>query len=80
MSRPQDELGRGSESVALSVVSASKMPYFADESSTTPALPDRHFLNTVADVFADSAGECCTDRVREINFDAPISLVAYDGF
>ena len=42
-----------SESVALSVVSASKMFDLAGESSTTPPLPTQHFHNTVAGVFAE---------------------------
>ena len=46
VNRPKTEWRRGSESVASSVVSASKMPYFADESSTTPPLPNPVIFST----------------------------------
>jgi hypothetical protein len=48
---------RRSESIALRVVSGLGMVDFADESSTTPALPMQHFPNTFADVFNDSKDE-----------------------
>src|ERR1044071_490421 len=44
---------RRSESVASSVVSKLKMLNFADESSTTPPLPDPAPFQHLADVFTD---------------------------